>query len=227
MSLVAIALVFTAGGVIASVAHYFSPEQKLLRQFNRLPQTLIQDAAPGQEVRILGNVVVDGQEFISPFTKRRCVYCEAIVEESTDSDSWTVVAVEVHSASFFVEDKSARALVKAENLKVEAYKDSEFSSGFMEDASVHLEEFLARHGQKSEGKVFNRTLRYREGILEPGEAIAVLGRVRWEPDPDPKHAGQGYRDVPKRAVIEPLAEGQVVASDIIDVAYPPLAKPSA
>lgn len=220
MSLVAIAILFTAGSIVSYAVHHFSPEQKMIRQFNTTPLVPIQDAAPGQDVRILGNVVVDGQEFISPFTKRRCVYYEAIVEESSDNDSWNVIAREVQGASFFVEDASARALVKLENLKLDAQKDGEFTSGFMEDASVHLEEFLARHGQKTEGKYFNRTLRYREGILEPREAIAVLGRVRWEADPDPRHAGLGYRDVPKRAVMEPQADGLVWVSDLVEVARP-------
>lgn len=218
MSLVAIALVFTAGGIVSTIVHHFSPEQKMIRHFKNMPHMRIQDAAPGQDVRILGNVAVDGQEFISPFTKRRCVYYEAIVEESNDNDSWNVIAREVQGASFFVEDASARALVKLENLKIDAHKDGEFTSGFMEDPSQHLEEFLARHGLKSEGKYFNRTLRYREGILEPREAIAVLGRVRWEADPEPRHAGLGYRDVPKRAVMEPPTEGSVWVSDLVEVA---------
>ena len=89
MSLVAIAILFTAGSIVSYAVHHFSPEQKMIRQFNTTPLVPIQDAAPGQDVRILGNVVVDGQEFISPFTKRRCVYYEAIVEESRDNDSWT------------------------------------------------------------------------------------------------------------------------------------------
>lgn len=218
MSLVAIAILFTAGGIVSCAVHHFSAEQKMIRRFNNTPHVRIQEAAAGQDVRILGNVRVDDQEFISPFTKRRCVYYEAIVEESNDNDSWSVIAREVQGASFFVEDSSGRALVKAENLKIDAHRDGELTSGFMEDASVHLEEFLARHGQKSEGKYFNRTLRYREGILEPGEAIAVLGRVRWEADPDPRQAGTGYRDVPKRAVMEPPTEGLVWVSDIVEVA---------
>ncbi len=218
MSLVAVALLFTAGSIVSIVVHHFSPEQKMVRQFNNTPHSLIQDAPPAQDVRILGTVQVDGEEFNSPFTKRRCVYYEAIVEEPTDNGSWNVIAREVRGASFFIEDKSGRALVKNENLRIEAHKDVEFTSGFMEDASMQLEEFLARYGQKSEGKTLNRTLRYREGIFEPGETIAVLGRVRWEHDPDPRHTGEGYRDVPKRAVMESLADGLVWASDVVEIA---------
>ncbi len=220
MSLVAVALFFTAGGIASAAVHYFSREQKMIRKFHSLPTTLIQDAAPGQEVRIMGTVQPDGEEFVSPFTKRRCVYYKAVAEETEDGDSWKVIAEEVRSTPFFVVDKSSRALVKRDNLMVEAQKDGEFTSGFMEDASVHLEEFLAKHGQKSEGKIFNRSLRYREGILEPGEPIAVLGRVRLEYDPDPLQAGQGYRDVPKRAVVDPLEEGQVWVSDALEIAMP-------
>ena len=220
MSLVAVSLFFTAGGIASYAVHYFSREQKLIRKFSSLPSWLIQEAPPGQEVRIMGLVQSGGEEFVSPFTKRRCVYYEAIVEEQTDGSTWTEILKEVKATTFIVEDKSSRALIKSDNLMVEAQKDGELTSGFMEDASVHLEEFLARHGQKSEGKIFNRSLRYREGMLEPGESIAVLGRIRWEHDPDPLQAGQGYRDVPKRAVLEPLAEGQVWVSDVLEIVIP-------
>ncbi|HMY20741.1 MAG TPA: hypothetical protein PKA58_30665, partial [Polyangium sp.] len=125
MSLVAIAIVFTVGGIASYAVHHFSAEQKMIRRFNNTPHVLIQDAAAGQDVRILGNVRVDDREFTSPFTKRRCVYYEAIVEESNDNDSWSVIAREVQGASFFVEDSSGRALVKAENLKIDAHRDGE------------------------------------------------------------------------------------------------------
>jgi hypothetical protein len=223
MTFLGIALFFTVSsvivGIINLIVHPFLPEQQMIRRFNKMRHSLIHDAPPGQDVRILGNVVVDSEEFISPFSKRRCVYYEAIVQEQIGK-GFHVAAREVRGASFFVEDASGRALVKTENVKIEAHKDGEFTSGFMQDASVHLEEFLARHGQKSEGKTFNRTLRYRERILEPREAIAVLGRVRWEQDPEPRNAGEGYREAPKRAVMEPLADGHVWVSDVVEVAVP-------
>ena len=61
---------------------------------------------------------------------------------------------------------------------------------------------------------FNRTLRYREAVFEEGEEVAVLGRARWEMDPDPKAEGSGYRGGAKRLVIEaPETEGPLLASD--------------
>jgi hypothetical protein len=218
MSFLVISLIVTAGGIIGSLTHQFSSEQKMIRRYNKMPHTLIQDAVAGQDVRILGNVVPGGEEFISPLTKRRCVYYETIVEDSTDRDSWTEVIREVRGASFFVEDASGRALVKIENVKIEAAREGQIGSLSFQDATAEFEAYLARHGQTSQGKDGNRSLRYREGSLEPGEPIAVLGRVRWEPDPDPRRAGTGYRDVPKRAVMEPLADGSVWVSDILEVA---------
>lgn len=218
MSFLVIGLIITAGGVISSIVHQFSSEQKMIRQYNKMPHSLIRDAVPGQEVRILGTVQSDGDEFISPLTKRRCVYYETIVEDSTDSDTWTEIIREVHGASFFVEDASGRALVKTENVKIETAREGAIASSSLEDASAELEAYLARHGQTSKGRDGNRTLRYREGCLEPGEPIAVLGRIRWEADPEPRQAGTGYRDVPKRAVLEPLADGHVWVSDILEVA---------
>ncbi len=216
MSATVLILFFAASSAAGYAAHYFSAEQKMIRTFKRIPVVPIQDATSGQEIRILGTVQVDAEEFVAPFTQRNCVYYEAIVEEQTDGSTWTEILRESRCTSFIVQDKTGRALVRNEKLNIKLHKDAEFTSGFLDDASASHEAFLARHGQKSVGRIFNRTLRYREGVFQRDEFIAVLGRIRWEHDPDPQQAGKGYRDVPKRAIMEPLESGEVWASDVVE-----------
>ncbi len=57
----------------------------------------------------------------------------------------------------------------------------------------------------------NKSIRYREGALEAGELVAVLGRGRWQPDPDPNQKG-GYRDRAMRLLIE-AGEDELLISD--------------
>lgn len=220
MDVLVLVLILSSMGLMVVALFIADERRKVIRRFNQTPRVPIADAAPGQEICILGTVQPDGEEFISPFTKRRCVYYEAIVAENKGSKAWTEIIREVRCASFIVEDKSGRVLVKAKDLKIQLNEDLTDRSGFLNDPSAQYEEFLARHGQSSRDKRYNRTLRYREGVFQQGEVIAVLGRIRWEHDPNPQEPGKGYRDVPKQAVVEPLASGQVWVSDLREIVYP-------
>ena len=103
-------------------------------------------------------------------------------------------------------------------------RDANRRSGTFDDASPVMEELLARHGQTSTGFLgFNRSLHYDEGILAPGERVTVLGKARWEDDPDASPAPSatgGYRDQvrPRRLVIEAGVE-PVRASDVPSVTH--------
>ncbi len=66
----------------------------------------------------------------------------------------------------------------------------------LDDPTQAEEAFLARHGKLGTGWFLNKTLRYKEGILEAGEGVAVLGRGTLEPDPDGVARAAGYRSGP-------------------------------
>jgi len=175
----------------------------------------IQEAQDGAIVKIIGKVRIEGEALEAPFSSQKCVYYNSTVHEqsSSGSNAWKVILAETKGLDFWVEDDTGRVLIRAATLKVAIIKDIEFSSGTFRDAPEKLERFLARHGQKSTGWVLNRSLRYKEGNFALDEIIAVLGKARWEHDPDPKNAGKGYRDSPKRLVLDILPEGHVFASD--------------
>ena len=75
--------------------------------------------------------------------------------------------------------------------------------------------YLARHGESSSGWIFNKTLRFREGVLEEGETVAVVGQFFWEPDPEPMpgEMGGGYRDHPVRLVVRAPKNRSIFLSD--------------
>jgi hypothetical protein len=53
--------------------------------------------------------------------------------------------------------------------------------------------------------------RYREGALEPGDQVSVLGRVRFERDSsDPTHPRASYRGGARRNVIEAATKSRPV-----------------
>jgi hypothetical protein len=76
-------------------------------------------------------------------------------------------------------------LSKTEIAKSYIVKDRQYSSGFMEDATEALENYLKDHDYSSENWFgANKSIRYREGILEHGEKIAVAGKAIWKKKKD-------------------------------------------
>ena len=64
------------------------------------------------------------------------------------------------------------------------HMDATTRSGTLDDATPVEESFLSRNGVASTGVWLNKTLRYIEGVIEPGERVAIVGRGVREPDPD-------------------------------------------
>jgi hypothetical protein len=206
-------------GVILAVALYsywFSDAAKIRRTLRAARKVAIAEAQTGETVRVSGRVRPIGPLLKGPLSSRPCVYYEVIVEEyksSGKSGSWIQVIREADGTDFLIQDQTGKALVRAGEMKVLTVKDHERESGTFNDATQHLEAFLAKYGRSSKGWIFNKNIRYKEGIFAPGELITVLGAARWEQDPDPTEAGTGYRDVPKRLVLGALREGPLLASD--------------
>ena len=210
LPVVAIAIIF----VFAS--WYYSEKQKIMRFMRKTPLCSIRDAKAGSVVRLVGRVRSNGQLIESPISHRKCVYYNATVEEyrsSGKTGQWVQIIREFNAVDFLLLDDTGRALVRTAAIKSLVVRDTERKSGMLNDPAPDLESFLTRHGHRSTGWIFNKNIRYREGIFDVDETIAVVGTVRWEHDPESEHAGKGYRDMPKRAVIEPLPDGFVLASD--------------
>lgn len=203
--------------IIATISfnYYYSDDRTIKRRLIQNKPVRIQDVQDGAIVKLVGKIVVEKTPLEAPFSLQKCVYFYSSVHEqsSSGSDAWKEILAETKRMDFWLEDDTGRALIRAEKLKIAVIRDVELSSGTLNDAPERLERFLARHGQKSTGWVLNRSLRYKEGLFALEEYIAVLGKARWEHDPDPKQAGKGYRDAPKRLVIDPLSDGHILASD--------------
>ncbi len=220
MSLWIFFFVMSVVGAIALYSWYYSDEQRVRRALKGSPRAAILQLQTGQVAKITGSVRAAGPLLASPLSGRACVFFETTVEEyrsSGRSGKWVTIIHETEGIDFLVEDETGRALVRGASLKVALARDTDLKSGTFNDADPMLEAFLTKHGHSSKGWVFNKTLRYREGVFEPGERVTVMGKIRIENDPDPRTAGGGYRDVPKRALIEPLDDGHVYASDQNDM----------
>lgn len=201
----------------------FSPRarrRRLLRKFKGVP---ISQAKDGELVKVVGRLhYAEGETPLrAPLSERFGAYYRVQVEQrrsSGQNSDWKEIINEraTHQTIWLQGARpEERALVDLGLADVELVMDARYDSGFLNDPSPRLEAFLADHGYSGEGWVFNKTLRYHEGVLEQGERIAVLGRCVREPDPDPRAsaADRGYRDAPTRLRLVSPAEHELLVTD--------------
>jgi hypothetical protein len=204
--------------VATSIAIYrqvFSAPAKAKRALSARPPRRIADVEDGAVVKIVGKVELLEAPLVSPIAQRECAFYEAFVEEELGDENgsnWTQRIAERYARNFVVREGSSKAVVDVSGATFAIVADVHTRSGFLNDATPELEVFLRKYDQESTGLLgFNRTFRYREGAIEAGEIVSVLGRARWERDPDVESVG--YRDTKKRLVIEAPPDGTVIVSD--------------
>lgn len=192
-----IVILLVIGG-IAILSWYFGATQRLKRQLLAAKPWSLRELPEDTHGRVIGQARAIGEQLTGPLTGRACVYYVAMVEEQRStgrSSYWKTVASETRGVPFMIDDGTGRAIIDPNGAQVALDFDGNSKSGTFNNADPVQEAFLARHGQKSEGWVFNKTLRYREAMIEIGETISVLGSGTREPDPTaPPEAA--YRGAP-------------------------------
>jgi hypothetical protein len=156
--------------------------------------------APGNGlVEIKGRIQPSEQGLVqAPFSGRHAVWVRITVQELRSSGRnsyWHTILSEVDGRPFMVDDGSGQmARVMANGANVILDKHNIASSGTFNDAAHHLEGFLASRGLKSTSWLgFNKSMRYEEELLAPGDPLYALGPSRREAGP-PTH--DGYRMSP-------------------------------
>lgn len=216
--LLALAIGAPVVATAAALWHFvLSPRARLRRRLANAPITPIGQARSGTLVRFTGRAEPEKEQILhAPLTGRACVLFEVTVEDYVRegrSSSWkTIIRERDFARTFWLEDRSGRARIELDWPELILTQDAQFSSGFLKDATPELEAFLARHQEASQGMFFNRTMRYREAVIEPGEPVTVLGLVHQEADPE-AGAGGGYRQAAFRIVLRSPPSGSMVISD--------------
>lgn len=156
--------------------------------------------APGNGlVEIKGRIAPSEQGLLqTPFSGRYAVWCRITVQELRSSGRntyWHTLLTEIDQRPFMVDDGSgqvARIMPMGANVILDAQNVA--SSGTFNDAAPHLDAFLMARGLKSTSWLgFNKSMRYSEEVLGPGDPLYALGPSRRDAGP-PVH--DGYRMVP-------------------------------
>lgn len=204
--------------VYSGVRWYLSDEQKAKRALREAQQLPIREVRDGQVVKVCGRLRYVGEPLVAPLSGRRCGAWRVEVDEYQSrgkGGSWHNVITETEAGDIELDDGTGTARVSALGAQLVVVKDAHYSSGTFNDPTPVLERYLAKHGQEATGMLgFNKGFRYREGALEEGEEVAVLGVARWQHHPRAEARGaRGYRELPRRLVLEPPAAAALIVSD--------------
>lgn len=166
------------------ISYFFSKKAIIKRKLKNADFKSIGDFKDGEVAKIIGNVELIDEPLISPFSNSKCSYYYIHVEEQVSSGKnsrWKTILEEEVSSKFLIREGDNFAYINDNHIKCYIVQDKSYSSGFFNDASENLEKFLNNKQIKSEGFLgFNKTLRYKEGILENNEIIAVFGKGIWK-----------------------------------------------
>ena len=194
----------------ALLFEYYRPESRTRRALSRTEVVSIAAVRDGAVVKIIGTVRYGERTVKSSLTGRTCAYYTVIVDKISPQS--TELIREADGADFFVADDSGVALIRFGAIRPAAALVNDrrrSTSTFFGD--VILERFMKARGQSAEGILGFKDLRAYEGVVEAGERVAVVGLARWIADPDA--AGGGYRETPKRLVLEATEAAPLLLSD--------------
>ncbi|MFD2563841.1 hypothetical protein [Aquimarina rubra] len=173
--------------LFAFIGYYFSHKNRILRKISQIGSKRIQLVKDQEYIKIIGKVSTIDNPLVSPIGKRKCVYYQVRVQEKRGgkNKSWHTIIKEDKGIDFIVESSGEKTIVQAstsaKTKMVYLVKDIKHSSGTWNDPSKHLETYLQSHGKDSTGLFgFNKSIRYREGVIEIGEKITLLGTGSWK-----------------------------------------------
>lgn len=164
--------------------------RSLLEQTGRTPISELRSGFHMARGRVRGG----RQSFAGPISGKDCVYYRFTVEEHKKrgkSSQWVTVVSRTHSSAFDIEDESGVASVNPKDAEVLLELDHHFSSGMLSSLPEPVARTLEHEfGTKTKGWLFNKKLRVKETVLEPGDEVHVVGQVAFGRD-GPSFEGKG------------------------------------
>lgn len=164
--------------------YFFNQKNILKRKLKKMELKRLSSVQNQQLCKFKGKIqYLEGPTY-SPLSERHCAFFRVEVKERRSngkSSSWHTIIEEQYGDYFLVTDGEAMALIDGNKIKCVIDFDRNYSSGTFNDATTDLENFLRSRGHSSENFLgLNKALRYKEGVLEEGEEVVVLGQGQWQ-----------------------------------------------
>ena len=177
-------IMLIAGPLLAALFFYLWRKTKRTRDLMSTTETspIGQLAAGPAEGR--GRTATSEEPLISPWRQQQCVhYCFHVQQRRSSTNSkghtshhWVTYIKDEKTLPFLVKDETGQAVVDSSKIKFVINQDRFSRSGLMNDADTDLQQLLeTRYNKKTEGWMFNKTLKYTETALELDEEVYVFG----------------------------------------------------
>lgn len=189
-------------GIIVLLANLSNMKRR--QRILATPTSLITEAPGNGPVEIKGRITPSEQGVIqAPFSGRHAVWVRVTVQELRSNGKnrhWHTLFAEDDSRLFFVDDGSGQvARVIAPGANVVLDKQHIADSGTFNDPPPHLAAFLASRGHATTSWLgFNKSMRYQEEMLAPGDSLYAIGPSRRDAGPP---ANDGYRVAPSSQLV--------------------------
>jgi hypothetical protein len=173
-------VIYAAFGFFAGIAAFAKglSSLRLKRLIENTPTSKVRAAAIGL-VEVCGEAVPCAGKLSSPFSGKDCVYYKYTIEEyrrSGKHSRWITVKNGDSRIRFYVQDDTGKILVNPDEASIEIPVDGEYNSGSGQDPSACVLDFLDASGIKHEGFFgWNKTMRFREYFIAPGDTVYVMG----------------------------------------------------
>lgn len=178
-----IAIVIAVMVVVFALLKFFNLKARIIRELRKSPSKPINTVKDREFARVHGLVEAAEELLQAPLSKRPCVFYHITVEERADK-SWRTIINDVKFQPFYLNSNGEKALILAkgkQSLMFYLKVDHKRKSDWTKKATAELEAYLKSHNKKSKSWLFNanKTLRYHEAVLTPGEMIVVKGTAEW------------------------------------------------
>ncbi|WP_262732356.1 GIDE domain-containing protein [Gaetbulibacter sp. NE] len=213
-----IGIVILILSIIGITSYYFSSKQTILRILAKTPYKPVSSFKSNEFVKVSGKALHVQNPLIAPLSKRKCIFYYIKIEQKKSNGKnsyWRTLIEEERFQDFFIESNGNMVIIKPtqhpKNYKSHLVIDKKTSSGTFNNPTPEFESLLKRYNIDSTGYFgFNKTLRYKEGIIEIGETITVAGIVKWknlsEPIPEYNYS--------KIATLESDVKQKIIITDL-------------
>jgi len=140
--------------------------------------------------KLTGQAVALTETLAAPLSGKPCVHLRFLVEEKRTrshaghgaSSSWHTIIDDSQHAPCGLEDETGLIAVDLRGAEIVLHPGKQTKSGTFNSAPEDLERMLKeRYGKSSVGWIFNKTMRYTESLIEPGDVLFVAGTVEETP----------------------------------------------
>lgn len=185
------------------VYSYFWGRRKFIRTFKEVKKSNLVNCNDDEVVRIQGTLIVMGESLVAPFSDKQCAayetraLCEEDVVTAKGSGShvesktiWETIKVVKEVSDFLIKCGEQYALVRVKDAQIKIHEDiTHDDSNYKKDRGGFLTEqenekrknALEKMGLSPRNYVgvYAANIKFEEGILEPDEQVAVLGKGKW------------------------------------------------